>query len=286
MDLITNNIKNKIYTLRGVQVMLDSDLANFYEIETKVLNQAVKRNLDRFPEDFMFQLNEKDSLRSQFVTSTEHGGRRYFPYVFTEQGIAMLAGILRSKKAIEINVNIMRAFVLMRKILKEKTLIDSRFDKIETKLLEHNNLIGDIFDLLEDNKILEKQEGIYFEGQVFDAYVFVSDLVRKAKNRIILIDNYIDESVLILFSKKRFNIELTIYTKEISETLKFDIVKFNNQYGEISIKKINFIHDRFLIIDSNLYHFGASLKDLGKKLFAFSKLNSLSLDQICEILQE
>ena len=273
------NIQNKIYTIRNLQVMLDRDLAELYQVETKALNQAVKRNIDRFPEDFMFQLSneEFDNWRSQFVTSkSDKMGLRRAPYAFTEQGVSMLSSVLKSKVAIDISVKIIRTFVSMRKIITSNSLMFERFERIENKLLLHDKNFDEIFNAIED-KTLKPSQGIFYDGQTFDAYIFVSDLVKSAKVSIKLIDNYIDETVLTLFSKNQ-NIEVTIYAKTISKQLKLDLEKYNSQYKNIEIKKFNASHDRFLIIDEKeVYHIGASLKDLGKKWFGFSKMDSESL---------
>ncbi len=272
---ISDSIKNKIFTIRGVQVMLDSDLAELYGVEIRVLNQAVKRNIERFPEDFMFQLNKEefDSLRSQFVTLKKGRGehRKYLPYAFTEQGVAMLSSVLKSKKAIEVNIKIMRAFVAMRKFLSANAQVFQRLDRTEMKLLEHDKNFEKLFKALEHHK---PKQGIFFDGQIFDAHKFVSSLIRKAKKSIILIDNFIDESVLILFTKRNKGVSVVIYTKNISKQLELDLKKFNLQYDTIEIKEFSKSHDRFLIIDDKeLYHIGASLKDLGKKWFAFTKID-------------
>lgn len=284
----SDNIKSKIYTLRDTQVMLDTDLAELYEVETKVLNQAVKRNQERFPESFMFQLTKEEykSLRSQIVTLenlrsqivTPNQNRRgthkkYLPYAFTEQGVAMLSGVLKSEKAIKISIQIMNAFVHMRRFLSTNALLFKRLDSIEKKHIEYEQRFNQIFDALED-KNLKPNKGIFFDGQIFDAYTFVSDLIRSADYSIILLDNYIDDSVLLLFTKRKTNVKVTIYTRDISPQLSLDLKKYNTQYPHIEIKELKHSHDRFLIIDEKeMYHFGASLKDLGKKWFAFSKFD-------------
>jgi len=295
-------LKNKIYAIRGAQVMLDNDLAELYDIEVKALNQAAKRNIDRFPKKFMFQLTEKEyqilksnfesknenpqikaidsvidhSLKSQIVTSNR-GGNRKLPHAFTEQGVAMLSAVLRSKTAIEISIKIIEAFVEMRKFISNNAQIFQRLDSVELKQLEYqtktNKKFEKIFTAIED-KSIQKKQGIFFEGQVFDAYSFVSDLIRTAKNSIILIDNYIDDSILILFTKTK--VKTTIYTN-ITKQLELDFKKYKEQYNNLEIKQFNKSHDRFLIIDNQVYHFGASLKDLGKKWFAFSKLEKDSI---------
>jgi hypothetical protein len=286
--LTEKKIRNKIYTIRGLQVMLDRDLAELYRVETKVFNQAIKRNLDLFPKDFMFKLSKKEfeNLRSQFVTSS-WGGRRYYPLVFTEQGIAMLSGVLKSSIARQINIQIMRAFVEMRRFLMNNAQVFQRLDNVERKQIEYkidtDKKIEKIFEALEENEIKPKQ-GIFYDGQVFDAYKFVSDIIRKAKKSIILIDNYIDDTVLSLFIKRNKNVEVIILTKNISRQLKLDIEKYNEQYPRIELREFNKSHDRFIIIDGNeIYHFGASLKDLGKKWFAFSKMDKKSLGIIEKI---
>ncbi len=273
-NLPVQNIRNKIYEIRGVQVMLDSDLAQLYGVEVKALNQAVKRNIERFPEFFMFQLskNELQILRSQIVTSSSHGGRRYNPHAFTEQGVSMLAAILRSKKAIDVSIKIMSAFVEMRHFLLKNANFLEKFHEIDKKLLTHDENFNKIFKALEQKQLAPKQ-GIFFNGQVFDAHIFVSDLIKSAINSIILIDNYIDEKTLMLLSKKKPQVKVSIYTKNINNKMLQDAEKFNEQYKNLVLKKFQDSHDRFLIIDQEIYHIGASLKDLGKKWFAFSKLH-------------
>lgn len=269
----TDSIQNRIYTIRGVQVMLDSDLAQMYEVETRALNQAVSRNRERFPDDFMFQLTseEWENLKSQNVISS-WGGRRKLPYVFTEQGISSLSGVLKSETAVKVNIAIMRAFVQMRKFLVENAAIFQRLDKVEQKQIEADQKFDRIFNALEDKSVKPKQ-GIFYDGQIFDAYVFVADLIKSAEKSILLIDNYVDESVLQLLTKQKKDVTVTIYTKHITKILKQDLAKHNKQYPKIEIKQFTKAHDRFIIIDKEtVYHFGASLKDLGKKWFAFSKM--------------
>ncbi len=287
-------IENSIFTVKGVQVMLDSDLAELYGVEIKRLNEQVKRNIDRFPEQFMFQLTESDwdfikiqngfyshasNLRSQIATSSsKHGGRRYLPYAFTEQGVAMLSSVLRSETAVKVSIQIMNAFVELRKFVLNNAGIFQRLDKMEMKQLEADQKFEQIFKALESkNEQIEK--GIFFEGQVFDAYVFVAGLIKKAESSIVLIDNYIDDSVLVLLSKRKKSANATIYTRQINQQLKLDLQKHQVQYPAIKVKILADCHDRFLIIDNHeLYHIGASLKDLGKKWFAFSKMDSLIID--------
>ncbi|MBS3140901.1 ORF6N domain-containing protein [Candidatus Woesearchaeota archaeon] len=272
--LSTDKIKSKIYTIRGIHVMLDKDLAELYNVKTKALNQAVKRNSERFPIDFMFQISpvEFDNLRSQIVTS-RWGGRRNLPYVFTEQGVAMLSGILKSNTAIRISIQIMSAFVTMRKFISSNAQIFYRLDVIEKKQIEYDKKFEEIFDAIQ-NKDIKPEKGIFFDGQIFDSYKFLSDIIRTADKSIVLIDNYIDDSVLTLFSKRNKNVQVTIFTKEISKQLSLDLAKYNSQYPLIEVKEFQQSHDRFLIIDNReVYHIGASLKDLGKKWFAFSKFD-------------
>lgn len=285
-------IQNLIYTIRGLHVMLDSDLADLYEVETRVLNQSVSRNSERFPIEFRFQLNKEEFellkshpatsdnrvLMSQFVISKEkRGGRQKLPYVFTEQGVAMLSGILRSNTAVKISIQIMNAFVNMRKFIAINAQIFQRIDTVERKQLQHeiktNEKFDKVFDALQ-SKDLEPKQGIFFDGQIFDAYKFVSGLIRKANKSILLIDNYIDETVLDLLTKKKKNVAVTIFTNKITKAMLLDVEKFNSQYPTLELKEFTKAHDRFLIMDNkDVYHFGASLKDLGKKWFAFSKFD-------------
>lgn len=274
-----DNIKSRIFTIRGMQVMLDSDLAELYGVSTKVFNQAVKRNTDRFPEKYMFMVNDDEfaSLRSQIVTSNKRGGRRYLPKVFTEQGVAMLSAVLKSDTAIQISIKVIDAFVEMRHFITENFRISQRIDFVEKKQIEYKSESDKKFDLLfealENNQLPPKQ-GVFFNGQVFDAHKFVSDLVRSAEKSIVLIDNYIDDTVLTLFAKRKNGVTLKILTKNVTKQLQLDIKKFNEQFPEAEIQEFDQSHDRFMIIDSSVvYHIGASLKDLGKKWFAFSKMD-------------
>ena len=284
-ELVTNSdrlalpIENLIHVIRGQQVMIDSDLAKLYGVETKVLNQAVKRNLSRFPEDFMFQLSKDEfqGLRSQIVTSNEgnrRGGVRYMPYVFTENGVAMLSSVLKSESAIKVNIQIMRAFVAMRNFLMNNVAIFQRMERIELKQLKTDEKVDAIFDKL--NSCEEPKQGIFFNGQIFDAYVFIADLIRKAKQRIILFDNYIDDTVLVQLSKRVPGVTVDIYDANISTQLRQDVEAHNAQYPGVTLHRYNKAHDRFLVIDEEVYHIGASLKDLGKKLFGFSKMDVLT----------
>ena len=264
-------IKSKIYTLRGMQVMLDKDLAELYGVLTGNLNKAVKRNNKRFPTDFMFQLStqEFENLRFQIGISS-WGGLRALPYAFTEQGVTALSGVLKSPKAIEINIQIVRAFVAMRRFISSNAQIFHRLDRVEQKQVEYDQKFEEVFDAIQ-NKDIKLEKGIFFDGQIFDAYKFVSDLIRSAEKSIILIDNYVDDSVLTLLSKRKKEVRVVIFTKEVSKQLALDVAKYNSQYPPIEVREFLQAHDRFLIIDdTKIYHFGASLKDLGKKWFAFS----------------
>ncbi|MCS4436228.1 ORF6N domain-containing protein [Aquiflexum gelatinilyticum] len=284
MGLTLSHIESKIYSIRGVQVMLDSDLALLYGTETKFINRAVKRNPLRFPDAFIFQLTEKEwiDLKYHFGTSSEHGGRRTMPYVFSEQGVSMLSAVLNTDFAIQVSIQIMQAFVSMRKFLMNNASVFQRLDQVELKQLKTDEKLEQIFKALEAGQP-KPDKGIFFEGQIFDAYVFVADLIKKAKTNIILIDNYVDESVLNLLLKRSKKVSATIYTKNISNQLLQDLKKYNSQYPEINIQEFKESHDRFLIIDGKeLYHIGASLKDLGKKWFAFSRMDSF----VNEVLQK
>lgn len=256
--------------------MIDDELAELYEVETKNLNRAIKRNIERFPKEFMFQLTkeEYENLRCQFGTSSlDYGGRRHLPYVFTEQGVAMLSAFLRSKVAVNVSIQIMNAFVSMRKFISNNTVMFQRLDKVENKLLTHDDKFEEIFNAIESKEIKPKK-GIFFEGEIFGAYKFILDVIRSADKSIILVDNYIDDSILTMFNKRKENVRVTIFTKEITRELLLDLKKYNSENPLIEIKKFTDSHDRFLIIDDKeVYHIGASLKDLGKKWFAFSKFD-------------
>lgn len=279
------NIKDKIYTIRGVQVMLDRDLAELYEVKAIRLREQVKRNIKRFPDDFMFQLTDKevDFMVSHFaIPSKKHLGGT-LPYVFTEQGVANISSVLTNDKAIEINIKIMRAFVEMRRFLLTNAQIFQRLDKVEYKQIEYDKKFEKVFEALEQNEIKPKQ-GIFFDGQIFDAYKFVVDLIKQAKDSIVIIDNYIDDTVFTILTKRKPNVKVLILTDTISDQLELDLKKHNEQYPKIEIKKFKKSHDRFIIIDDKeVYHIGASLKDLGKKWFAFSKMEKESFKIVEEI---
>jgi hypothetical protein len=283
-DLLKETIQSKIFSIRGLQVMLDKDLATFYEVKPFRLREQVKRNPDRFPTDFIFQLidSEVDLLVSQNAIPSKQllGGTN--PYVFTEQGVAALSGVLKSEKATLVSVEIFRAFVRMRRAFVQNALVMERVIKIEQKQFEFDNKLNELLNALQSPDIKQNQ-GVFFDGQLFDAYVFATDLIKSAQHSIILIDNYIDETTLLMLSKRKLSCEAIIYTQKINNQLQLDLAKHNEQYPLIHIKLLKNAHDRFLIIDKNeLYHIGASLKDLGKKWFAFSRIN----DFLPEILNK
>lgn len=288
--VVVDNIESLIKVIRGQQVMLDKDLAMLYGVEAKVLNQAVKRNVERFPNDFRFQLTKEECLRSQIVTLNEKQGQhlKYMPYAFTEQGVAMLSSVLRSKTAIEVNIQIMRAFVSMRHFMVNNASVFSRLETIEYHQLEMqqhqqetDKRIDEVFRRLDEGNAKPKQ-GVFYNGQIYDAYTFVSDLIKSAKRRIILIDNYVDETVLTLLDKRDNNVSAIIYTQQISRQFQLDIDRHNAQYAPIDVETFRLSHDRFLCIDDDVYHIGASIKDLGKKWFGFSKMEILAPDELVE----
>lgn len=275
-----DTISGKIYLIRGLQVMLDRDLAELYGVETKALNQAVKRNADRFPSAFMFQLSDREfsDWRSQIVTSnSDKMGLRRAPYAFTEQGVAMLSAVLRSKVAVDVSIQIMQAFVAMRRFMLSNAEMFRRLDSLEIRQLHTEKKVDAVLDAISMQDVVPRQ-GVFFDGQIFDAYSFVCKLIRKAKTSIELIDNYVDDSVLTVLSKRKKNVSARIYSKSVSKQLQLDQEKHNTQYPSVEIILFANAHDRFLILDGKeVYHLGASLKDLGKKWFAFSKIEKDSL---------
>ena len=269
-------IENRIFTVRGRQVMVDRDLAELYQVDTKVLNQAVKRNIERFPESFRFQLsnNEKDELVTNCdrFNALKHSTSN--PYAFTEQGVAMLSAVLKSTTAIHTSIRIIEAFVAMRNFLMNNASIFQRMERLEMKQLKTDEKVDAILNKLGEEK--KPTEGIFFQGQIFDAYVFVADLIRKAQNRIVIIDNYIDDTVLVQLAKRKAGVSVDIYDGQISRQLRQDVSAHNAQYPGVTLHPYQKAHDRFMIIDEEVYHIGASLKDLGKKLFAFSKMEVMT----------
>ena len=289
---LTADIQPMIRVIRGQQVIIDRDLALLYGVETRVLNQAVKRNIERFPDDFMFQLNkeEVEILKSQNVTSS-WGGDRRLPYAFTEQGIAMLSSVLKSQTAVEVNIRIMRAFVSMRRFIATNAQLFQRLETIEYHQLEmkqHQEVtdkrIDEVFRRLDAN--IPPIQGIFYDGQVFDAYRFVADLMRKAKRSIVLIDNYVDDTVLTLLDKRENGVTATIYTQRISSQFQLDVDRHNAQYPLIEIKLFNKAHDRFLLVDDEVYHIGASIKDLGKKWFGFTLMRDITATELINKIKE
>jgi hypothetical protein len=288
MELIAlTDIESKILSFRGVQVMLDKDLALFYETKTIRLREQVKRNPDRFPNDFTFQLDdfEVDLLVSQNAIPSKKylGGSN--PYVFTEQGVAALSGVLRNKKSANISISIFRAFVRMRHTFNQNQIFLNRLLQVEQKQILFDSKLEELLKSLE-SQTLKHSKGIFFEGQLFDAYVFASDLIKRASQSIIRIDNYVDETTLLMISKMNPKCKAVIYTQKMTEKLRLDLTKYNGQYPTMEIKILKTSHDRFLILDKKeLYHLGASLKDLGKKWFAFSKIDEF-LPNFLEKLKE
>ena len=283
---IEKKIESEILVIRSQQVMLDRDLAELYGVETKRLNEQVRRNIERFPKDFCFQLNDAET--KELVANCDrfnilkHSSSN--PYVFTEQGVAMLASVLKSDIAVAASIVIMRVFVAMRRFLQANAGLFQRLEKVEKHQFIADKRIDELFDKMDRYKIEDKQ-GIFFQGQIFDAYAKFESFIQSAEKEIVLIDNYIDLSVLERFSKKRKDVKVTIYTDPKTKLSEQDIQKFNEQYPQLTLKHSTKAHDRFLIIDnSTLYHIGASLKDLGKKCFAFEVLDSAWIKEISKNL--
>ena len=288
------SIENLIHVIRGKQVMLDRDLARLYGVETFRLNEQVKRNIERFPEDFMFQLSKEEfeNLKSQIAISS-WGGTRKLPYVFSENGVAMLSSVLRSQQAININIQIMRAFNAMRHFLASNAQVFQRLEVIEhtqlslvarqEKMATHQEVTDkkfeEVFRRLDDGSTTPKQ-AIFYDGQIFDAYKFVNERIREAMKRIVLIDNYIDETVLAMLDKRGKDVTAKVYTKNISRQLSLDFEKHNAQYTPIEVEQFDRAHDRFLCIDDTVYLIGASIKDLGKKWFGFTKIDGWTTDEL------
>ena len=276
------DIERLIYTIRGQQVMLDYDLAALYGYEVRTLNQQVKRNINRFPNDFMFQLSsdEVEIVKSQIVTSRnsnfytgQEGGRRKPPYAFTEQGIYMLATVLKGEVAEQQSIFIMRAFREMRHFIANNALLFEKISAVELKQLEYQNSTDEkfdkVFEYIEDHA--ETEQKIFFDGQIYDAFRLITSLIQKAKKEIILIDGYVDVNTLNILSKKNSGVDVAIYTYPNARLTNTDISNFNAQYPQILVKRTSVFHDRFIILDGTaVYHVGASLKDAGKKCFAIS----------------
>ncbi len=269
---VVANIERMIFTIRGVQVMFDRDLALLYGVTTSRLNQQVNRNIRRFPEAFRFQITaeERDEVIAICNNLQSLKYNPSLPYVFTEQGVSQLSSVLHSDTAIEVSIQIMNAFVAMRHFLVSNAGIFQRIDTLEQHQIATDQRIDRVFQLLEAGQ--QPTQGIFFDGQIFDAHSFVSDLIRSAKKRIVLFDNYVDDTVLTLLDKRKKNVAAEIYTKAVSPQLSLDIAKHNAQYRPITVTVFDRTHDRFLCIDNTVYHIGASLKDLGRRWFAFSKM--------------
>jgi hypothetical protein len=272
-----DEVNNRIRYFQNQYVILDSDLAHFFNVETRVLNQAAQRNSKRFPNEFRFQISESDfnSLISQIVISK--GGNRKLPWAYTEHGIAMMATLLRNDIAITMSIEIIKAFISLRRIQTNYSSLIARIELLEEFKTESSAILKRLVS--NENEVYQSKSGIFFDNEIFDAYVFSSELIAKAKKSIILIDNYIDETTLLQLSKRNKKVHCTIYTEKITDQLKLDLKKHNTQYPPIEIRILKNAHDRFLILDEKeLYHLGASLKDLGKRWFAFSKLDGLVLE--------
>ncbi len=296
VEIVYTDIKSLIYAVRNQQVMIDSDLAMLYQVETKALNRSVKRNLVRFPEDFCFQLTaeEYEVLRCQIGTSKRYavetsdsrGGRRYLPYVFTEQGISMLASVLHSEVAINVSIGIMRAFVEMRHFITNNALLFEHISNVELKQLEYqkqtDEKLEQIFEYISQHE--ESNQKVFFDGQIYDAFSLIASIIKKADKEITLIDGYVDVETLNLLSKKKSDVAVTIYTQKQTKLTKADVKRFNAQYPALKLEYTKRFHDRFLILDRmTAYHVGASLKDAGKKCFGVSLIQDAGI--IKDILQ-
>ncbi len=274
VEITRPSIEKMIYVIRDKQVMLDSDLAILYQVETGALNRAVKRNISRFPEDFRFQLTKEEyqNLRCQTGISSfaqdenNYGGRRTLPYVFTEQGISMLASVLHSEVAIKVSIGIMRAFVEMRRFIANNALLFERISNVELKQLEYQKQTDEKLD------------------QIFDAFSLIVSLIQKAEKEIVLIDGYVDIGTLNLLTKKNENVTVVMYTLKRTKLSQEDVNNFNSQYPLLEVRYTKVFHDRFLILDKkNVYHIGASLKDAGKKCFGISLIEDAGI--VRDILQ-
>ena len=287
-------IARQILVIRDKQVMLDRDLATLYGVETKRINEQVKRNKERFPKDFCFQIDKSEFkelvANCDRFNKLKHSSSRSF--AFTEQGIAMLSSVLKSETAIRVNIAIMRAFVAARQILMQNGGLVNRLSNMESKmleqdarLLEHDHKFDTIFEAMDRGELQSK--GLYYNNQIFDAYVFVCGLIRQAKRRIVLVDRYVDEKVLAMMLKRGEGVSATIYTYDKSKVFEVDLATYNAQYADCPLKVLPSygMHDRFLFIDDTAYHFGASLKDLGTNTFFFSK-EEFTLDEVLKKSEE
>lgn len=280
MTVDTKDVKSLIHVIRGKQIMLDSDLAMLYQVETGALNRSVKRNINRFPEDFCFQLTEEDFLRCQNGISKEktegRGGRRYMPYAFTEQGISMLSAVLKSDVAVNVSIGIMRAFVEMRHFISNNALLFEKVSDIELKQLEYQKSTDERFDkvfqYIEDHA--ESEQKIFFDGQIYDAFSLITSIIKKAQKEIILIDGYVDVDNLNILAKKNAGVDVKIYTFASAQLTNRDAANFNAQYPTLTVTKTQVFHDRFIILDGKTaYHIGSSIKDAGKKCFGISLID-------------
>lgn len=275
-------IQKKIQFIRNKQVMIDNDIADLFDVKTKRLNEQVKRNINRFPQEFCFQLTdiEKNELVANCDRFKKLKHSSSNPYAFTEQGVAMLSAVLRSETAVKMSIQIMKAFVNMRHFLIENAQIFSRIERVEQKQIETDSKLEQIFSAIESKEIKPKQ-GIFFEGQIFDAYKLLTDIVKSAENSIYIIDNFIDETILTLLTKRKPKVDVKIFTKNITKQMQLDVNKYNKQYPKAELLQLDKAHDRFIVIDKkDVYHLGASLKDLGKKWFAFTKIKNDSISLI------
>ena len=289
-DLKNIDIKSLIHVIRGQQVLLDHDLAMLYGVETKALNQAVKRNIKRFPDDFMFQLTDdehqvlksqiitskqrEESLRSQIVTLKQGRGQhsKYLPYAFTRNGVGMLSSVLHSETAVGVNIRIMRAFTAIPQIINQSLQVIERIVNIEHHQQETDEKIDIIFDRIDEISPKQLPDAVFPTGCIWDAWTYVSDLVRSAKQRVILIDNFVDDRVLTMLTKRADGVTATIYTR-YSEQFINDLKKHNEQYPTIEfIQLTHRHHDRFLIIDDKVHFLGASVKDMGTGLCAVTEM--------------
>ena len=292
VEIVQPAIEKLIYVIRDKQVMIDSDLAMLYQVETGALNRAVKRNIKRFPDDFRFQLTveEYENLKCQSGISSlnknGYGGRRTLPYVFTEQGISMLASVLHSDIAVNVSIGIMRAFVEMRRFIANNALLFERISNVELKQLEYqkqtDEKLEQIFEYISEHE--EASQKIFFDGQIYDAFSLIVSLIQKAEKEITLIDGYVDVGTLNLLAKKNEGVSVTVYTHQRTRLSNIDVANFNAQYPALEVKYTSVFHDRFLILDGKTaYHIGASLKDADKKTFGITLINDESITK--DILQ-
>jgi len=292
--LVESGVEKMIQVIRDKQVLLDRDLATLYGVETKYINRAVKRNSNRFPEEFYFELTKDESLRCQNGTLKNGRGQhsKYSSFAFTEQGVAMLSAVLHSEKAVRISIAIMKAFVAMRHFMMQNGGLVNRLSNIETKdleqdarLLDHDHKIDALFEAMDRSELQSK--GLFYNNQEFDAYVFVCGLIRQAKKRIVLVDRYVDEKTLAMMLKREKGVSVTIYTYDKSKVFEVDLATYNAQYADcpIEILPCYGMHDRFMFIDDIAYHFGASLKDLGKNTFFFTQ-EDFTLDEVLKESKE